>query len=218
MQQARGSFRKFVLDHQLDVADAARFMAMVSGDLCRRAHRLLRCEVPLHVLEADHRDPRRRHGRQRRDDGDPAWSSAACRDAEPPRVPERALMRHAGRRARHRAIPGTPKIDFTSPALTGLGDRHFARASDLEYEVGERPHLGWHPLPLGGRGRRRDRQEDRPRRARAPLPAVERLGGFEGRSVRGPSFTSRRADAERPRDGPSSGGSPSYAAARRETR
>ena len=30
MQQAHGSFRKFVLDHQLDIVDAARFMAMIS--------------------------------------------------------------------------------------------------------------------------------------------------------------------------------------------
>ena len=30
VQQARGSFRKFVLDHELDVVEAARFMAMIS--------------------------------------------------------------------------------------------------------------------------------------------------------------------------------------------
>jgi hypothetical protein len=30
VQQARGSFRKFVLDHDLDVVDTARFMAMIS--------------------------------------------------------------------------------------------------------------------------------------------------------------------------------------------
>jgi hypothetical protein len=30
---------------------------------------------------------------------------------------------------------GTRDIDFTIPSLTGLGDRHFDRVSDLEYEV-----------------------------------------------------------------------------------
>ena len=30
MQQARASFRKFVLDHDLDVVEASRFMAMIS--------------------------------------------------------------------------------------------------------------------------------------------------------------------------------------------
>ena len=67
VQQARGSFRKFVLDHHLDVVGAARFMANDVRDLRRRPHRLLRREVPLRVLAADHRDPRRRHGRQRGD-------------------------------------------------------------------------------------------------------------------------------------------------------
>jgi hypothetical protein len=57
IQQARSSFRLFVVDHQLDVAEASRFMAMVSV------------------------------------------------------------------------------IDLTIPSLTGLGDRHFDRVSDLEYEV-----------------------------------------------------------------------------------
>jgi hypothetical protein len=30
---------------------------------------------------------------------------------------------------------GTNKIDFTVPSLTGLGDRHFDRLRDLQYEV-----------------------------------------------------------------------------------
>jgi hypothetical protein len=30
---------------------------------------------------------------------------------------------------------GTPRIDFTVPSLTGLGDRHFPRAKDLAAEV-----------------------------------------------------------------------------------
>jgi hypothetical protein len=29
----------------------------------------------------------------------------------------------------------TRDIDFTIPSVTGLGDRHFDRVSDLEYEV-----------------------------------------------------------------------------------
>ena len=31
---------------------------------------------------------------------------------------------------------GTGQIDFTVPSLTGLGDRHFDRVQDLEYDVG----------------------------------------------------------------------------------
>ena len=67
VQQARGSFRKFVLDHQLDVVRGGAVHGDGLGDLRRRPHRLLRRQVPLRVLAADHRDPRRRHRRQRRD-------------------------------------------------------------------------------------------------------------------------------------------------------
>ena len=66
-------------------------------DLRRRADRLLRREVPLRVLAADHRDPGRRHGRQRRDGRRPCLDAAASGNAEPPGVPERAFVRHAGR-------------------------------------------------------------------------------------------------------------------------
>ena len=45
-------------------------------------------------------------------------------------------MPHPCERARHRPVPGTSEIDFTIPSLTGLGDRHYERASDLAYDVG----------------------------------------------------------------------------------
>ena len=31
---------------------------------------------------------------------------------------------------------GTNQIDYTVPSITGLGDRHYERVQDLEYEVG----------------------------------------------------------------------------------
>jgi hypothetical protein len=31
---------------------------------------------------------------------------------------------------------GTQRIEFTIPSLSGLGDRHYLRARDLEFEVG----------------------------------------------------------------------------------
>ena len=31
---------------------------------------------------------------------------------------------------------GREQIDFTVPSLTGLGDRHYARVEDLQYDVG----------------------------------------------------------------------------------
>ena len=53
------AFREFVLDHELDVVEAARFMAMISVTYADGTHRLLRRQVRLRVLAADHRDPRR---------------------------------------------------------------------------------------------------------------------------------------------------------------
>ena len=57
VQQARGSLRKFVLDHDLDIVQAARFMGNGLGGLRRRAHRVFQGQVPLRVLAADHRHP-----------------------------------------------------------------------------------------------------------------------------------------------------------------
>jgi hypothetical protein len=66
---------------------------------------------------------------------------------------------------------GTPKIDFTVPSVTGLGDRHFARLRDLREEVGNARDLGRDPLPLGRRGRHRDQPKGRRPGAVAPLQA-----------------------------------------------
>ena len=98
VQQARGSFRKFVLDHELDVARGGTVHGDDLGDLRRCPHRLLRRQVPLRVLAADHRHPGRRHRRQRRDRRRPGVDAAPARHAEPPGVPERALLRHTCRR------------------------------------------------------------------------------------------------------------------------
>ena len=161
VQQARSSFRKFVLDHQLDVRDAARFMAMISVTY---ADALIACFDakyhyafwrPITAIRAGDTDGN--DGTV----GDPAWIAVARR----PRriIPSTRALTPASRRPAGLVISeflGTPEIDFTIPSLTGLGDRHYDRAKDLEDEVSERPHLGRHPLPLRGRGRRQDRQED----------------------------------------------------------
>ena len=105
------------------------------GDLCRCAHRVLRREVPLRVLEADHCGSRRSHGRQRRDRRRSRLEPAAPGDTEPPEYPSaHSCVTPTGGIVIAKFL-GTPEIDFTIPSLTGLGDRHFARAEDLEYEV-----------------------------------------------------------------------------------
>ena len=134
VQQARGSFRKFVLDHELDIVDASRFMAMISVTY---ADALIACFDAKYHVPSGGRSPR--SGRATRTTTAARWST-------------RPGLRCTGRpttrntRARTRASPrpgvviakflGTKRIDFTVPSLTGLGDRHFDPVKDLTYEVG----------------------------------------------------------------------------------
>ena len=177
MQQARGSFRKFVLDHELDVADASRFMAMISVTYadgliaCFDAKYLYTFWRPITAIRAGDTDGNDATV------GDPDVVAAASGDAEPPGVPERSLVHHACRGIVIARFLQTQDIDFTIPSLGGgIADRHFDTADELEYDVANARDLGRHPLPLGRRGRSADRKEDGGVRARAQLPPVERLG------------------------------------------
>ncbi len=136
VQQARGSFRKLVLDHELDVADAARFMAMVSVTY---ADALIACFDakyhyafwrPITAIRAGDTDGNDATV------GDPAWSTLLAATPNHPEYPSaHSCVTPAGGLVIARFL-GTPNIDFTVPSVTGLGDREFARANDLEYEVG----------------------------------------------------------------------------------
>jgi hypothetical protein len=135
VQQARGSFRKFVLDHGLDVAQAARFMAMMSVTY---ADGLIACFDakyhyafwrPITAIRAGDTDGNAATA------GDPAWTPLLPATPNHPEYPSaHSCVTPAAGRVIARFL-GTPRIDFTIPSLTGLGDRHYDRASDLEYEV-----------------------------------------------------------------------------------
>ena len=135
VQQARGAFRKFVTDHELDVGDAARFMAMVGVTY---ADGLIACfDAKYHYLwwrpitairagDTDGNDATV---------GDPGWSTLLPGTPNHPEYPSaHSCLTPAAGLIISRFL-GTPKIDFTIPSLTGLGDRTFARARDLEYDV-----------------------------------------------------------------------------------
>jgi hypothetical protein len=136
VQQARGSLRKLVLDHQLDVVDAARFMAMTSVVY---ADALIACFDakyhyafwrPITAIRAGDTDGNDATG------GDPDWSPLLPATPNHPEYPSaHSCVTPAGGRVIARFL-GTGQIDFTVPSLTGLGDRHFDRVRDLEYEVG----------------------------------------------------------------------------------
>ena len=136
VQQAHGSFRKFVLDHQLDIVDAARFMAMVSVTY---ADALIACFDakyhyafwrPITAIQAGDTDANAATV------GDPAWTPVLPGTPNHPEYPSaHSCVTPAAGRVIARFL-GTKQIDFTIPSLTGLGDRHYDRAGDLEYEVG----------------------------------------------------------------------------------
>jgi hypothetical protein len=135
VQQAHGAFRKFVLDHELDVANAARFMAMVS---VVNADAIIACFDakyhyafwrPITAIRAGDTDGNPVTV------GDPAWSTLLPATPNHPEYPSaHSCVTPATGRVIARFL-GTKKIDFTVPSLTGLGDRHFDRLSDLQYEV-----------------------------------------------------------------------------------
>jgi len=136
VQQARGSFRKFVLDHDLDVADASRFMAMISVTY---ADALIACFDakyhytfwrPITAIRAGDTDGNEETV------GDPTWTTLLPATPNHPEYPSaHSCLTPAGGRVVARFL-GTGEIDFTVPSLTGLGNRHFDQVKDLQYEVG----------------------------------------------------------------------------------
>ena len=136
VQQAHGSFRKFVLDHGLDIVDASRFMAMISVTY---ADALIACFDakyhyafwrPITAIRAGNTDGNHRTV------GDPAWTPLLPVTPNHPEYPSaHSCATPAGGRV-IASFLGTKHIDFTVPSLTGLGDRHYDTVKDLAYEVG----------------------------------------------------------------------------------
>ena len=136
VQQARGSFRKFVLDHDLDVVDASRFMAMMSVTY---ADALIACFDakyhyafwrPITAIRAGDTDGNEATA------GDTAWTPVLAGTPNHPEYPSaHSCITPAGGQVVARFL-GTDAIDFTVPSLTGLGDRHYDRVKDLTYDVG----------------------------------------------------------------------------------
>ena len=120
MQQAHGSFRKFVLDHDLDVVQAARFMGMISVTY---ADALIACFDakyhyafwrPITAIRAGDTDGNEATV------GDPAWSPLLGTPNHPEYPSAHSCVTPAGGRVIARFL-GTQQIDYTVPSLTGLG-------------------------------------------------------------------------------------------------
>jgi hypothetical protein len=136
LQQAHASFRKFVLDHGLDIADASRFMAMIT---VVRADALIACFDakyhyafwrPITAIRAGDTDGNDATA------ADPNWLPLLPATPNHPEYPSaHSCLTPSGGWVIARFL-GTNQIDYTVPSITGLGDRHFDRVQDLEYEVG----------------------------------------------------------------------------------
>ena len=136
VQQARGSFRKFVLDHELDVADAARFMVMASVTYadgliaCFDAKYLYTFWRPITAIRAGDTDPNTDTV------GDPNWTPLLPATPNHPEYPSaHSCITPAAGRVVARFL-GTQQIDFTIPSLGGgIADRHFDTMQELESDV-----------------------------------------------------------------------------------
>jgi hypothetical protein len=136
VQQARGSFRKFILDHRLDIVQAARFNAMMSVSV---ADALIACFDakyhyafwrPITAIRAGATDG------NPATEGDPTWATLLAGTPNHPEYPSaHSCITPLQGRIIARFL-GTARIDFTVPSLTGLGDRTFAKPIDLQNEVG----------------------------------------------------------------------------------
>jgi hypothetical protein len=136
VQQARGSFRKFVLDHELDVVDASRFMAMMSVTYadgliaCFDAKWHYRFWRPITAIRAGDTDGNDATV------GDPTWSPLLPVTPNHPEYPSaHSCITPAAGLVIARFLQ-TQNIDFTIPSLGGgIADRHFDTPGDLEYDV-----------------------------------------------------------------------------------
>ena len=183
VQQARGSFRRFVLDHQLDVVEAARFNAMWSVTYAdaliacfdaKYTYTLWRPITAIRAGETDGNDATL---------GDPAWTPLLPTTPNHPEYPQRPLVHHPRRRTSRRQVPrhAIDRLHRPQP-------RH-PRRSPLRHRQGsrvrgeQRTHLGRHPLPLSRRRRRQDRHTRRQLGARPPLPPITGLGPVRERGA-----------------------------------
>ena len=135
IQQLHGTLRNFIGEHQLDIVDAARFMAMlgvVIGDAqiaCYEAKYHFAFWRPITAIRAGDTDGN--------DDtvAEPGWSTLLPATPNHPEYPSaHACLTPALGKVVSRFL-GTDDINFTVVSVTGLGDRHFEHESDLEYEV-----------------------------------------------------------------------------------
>ncbi len=137
VQQAHLALRGVISQHELDVGQAARMMAMVSvayadGIIaCYDAKYLYEFWRPITAIQKGDTDG------NDATDGDQGWLPLLAVTPNHPDYPSaHSCVTPAGGEALA-AFLGSRRIDLTIPSLTGLGDRHFATVRQLTREVGQ---------------------------------------------------------------------------------
>jgi hypothetical protein len=135
IQQIHGAFRKLITDRGLDIVDASRLLAMttvVGADAliaCFDAKYRYAFWRPITAIRAGDTDGNPDTV------ADPTWLHLLPATPNHPEYPSaHSCLTPATGRVIARFL-GTGNIDLTIPSLTNLGDRHYDRVSDLEYEV-----------------------------------------------------------------------------------
>lgn len=133
--QAHAGFRGFVTEHELDIVDAARFMAMINvtqadaAIACFEAKYFYSSWRPITAIPAGDTDGNPATV------GDPAWTPLLPATPNHPEYPSaHSCLTPAAARVIARFL-GTEEIQYTVPSLTGLGDRYYPDADALIEEV-----------------------------------------------------------------------------------
>ena len=135
--QSHASYRQFVTERELGLGDASRFMAMVT---VTQADAFIACFDakyhyafwrPATAIQNGDNDG------NPATPGDPAWKQLLGGIPNHPEYPSaHSCLTPAAAEVISRFVK-SEHIDFTIPSLTGLGDRHYAKAKDLRTEVAE---------------------------------------------------------------------------------
>ena len=134
VQQTHAAFRLFITAHQLDVVDSARFMAMTGVTYadafiaCFEAKYHFAAWRPITAVRAADTDDNPATV------ADPTWTPLLGTPNHPEYPSAHSCVTPLSAVVIARFL-GTSQIEYTVPSLTGLGDRHFATASDLITEV-----------------------------------------------------------------------------------
>jgi hypothetical protein len=134
--QTHAALRRFIADRELDVYQAARFLAMSAVTVAdafiacfdaKYAYAFWRPVTAIRAGDTDGNDATV---------GDPTWSTLLAGTPNHPEYPSaHSCITPAGGVVAATFL-GSSRIDYTVPSLTGLGDRTFKRVKDLTYEVG----------------------------------------------------------------------------------